>query len=163
MHPQIEEIFDDAENRYLKIDELKLVSQYVKSIPERLAAYRSLRDREIEIMQWVADQLQIELPQAKTEDLERSLKNALLMLRHCAMAMLIDQETIVRDRFINWIAPTVEVYQTQAIDMRLHQLLNQRLRQTLGNQMNLLSPLLLKAQSALMPQAAESLNGAVIG
>jgi Phycobilisome protein len=155
MHPQIEAIFDDADSRYLKVEELKLVAQYVSSVPARLAAYRSLRDHELEIMQWVSDQLQAELPHENTENLERSLKHALLMLRHCGMAMLLNEETIVKERFLNWVVPLVEVYHTQAIDSRLYQLLNQRLDQVLGKHIVFLSPLLLMAQTALLPQSDE--------
>ena len=163
MYPQIAAAFDEAENHYFKAEDLKSIAQYVGSVPDRLTVYRNLRDRELEIMQWVADQLQADLPQAKEADLERSLKNALLLLRHCAMALLIDEEELIRDRFLNWVIPTVEVYETQAIDRQLYQLLNQRLTQTLGKHMSLLGPMLLKAQSALLPQNAESANGVAIG
>lgn len=155
MHPQIEEIFDDAENRYLKGEELRLVAQYVSSIPERLAAYRNLRDSELEIMQWVARQLEAEMPSEQTEVLERSLRNALLMLRHCGMAMVLNEESIIRDRFLNWVGPIVEVYNTQAVDARLYQLLNHRLAQTLGSHMSWLSPMLTIAQTALLSPRAE--------
>ncbi|HEY9627779.1 MAG TPA: hypothetical protein V6C84_10795 [Coleofasciculaceae cyanobacterium] len=163
MHPQIEELFDDADTRYLKIEELRLVAHYVSSIPERLATYRSLRDCDLEVMQWVANQLQAELPQESEATLERCVTNALLMLRHCAMAMLVNQESIVKERFLNWVQPTVEVYNTRAIDARLYQLLNQRLNQTLGKRMELLSPMLLMAQKALVPEKVESVNGVAIG
>jgi hypothetical protein len=163
MHPPIEEIFDDADSRYLKIEELRLVAQYTSSIPERLTTYRNLRDRELEVMQWVADQLQAEMPQEPEVTLERSITNALLMLRHCGMAMLLNQDSIVKDRFLNWVKPTVEVYNSQAIDARLYQLLNQRLEQTLGKHMALLSPTLLMAQNALLPQKVESANSVAIG
>lgn len=65
MPPQLEAIFDDAESRYLKPNELQLLSQYVDSLPVRLSAYRTLRDRELEVMQLVADQLQAQLPNEK--------------------------------------------------------------------------------------------------
>ncbi|HEY9641872.1 MAG TPA: hypothetical protein V6C57_15400 [Coleofasciculaceae cyanobacterium] len=163
MHPQIEAIFDDADSRYLKVEELRLVAQYVGSMPARLTAYRSLRDHELDTMQWVADQLQAEMPHEKPENLERSLKNALLMLRHCGMAMLLNEEAIVRERFLSWVMPMVEVYNTQDIDSRLYQLLNQRLDQVLGKHMVLLSPMLLMAQNFLLPQPAELANGVSIG
>ena len=163
MYPPIATAFDETENRYLKAEELKSIAQYVGSVSDRLTVYRTLRDREIETMQWVADQLQAQLPQAEESDLERSLKNALLLLRHCAMALLLEEEELIRDRFLDWVLPTVEVYGTQAIDRHLYPLLNQRLTQMLGKQMNLLSPMLLKAQSALLPQNAESANGVAIG
>lgn len=163
MHPQIEAVFDDPASRYLQIEELKLVAQYIGSIPERVAAYRSLRDHELEVMQWVVNQLQSEMSQETEETLERSIKHALLMLRHCGMAMLLNQESIVQERFLDWVKPIVEAYNSQAIDSRLYQLLNQRLNQVLGKQMNHLGPLLLKAQNSLLVPQTEPANGVVIG
>jgi hypothetical protein len=85
------------------------------------------------------------------------------MLRHCGMAMLLSEEAIVKERFLNWVVPMVEVYNTQAIDSRLYLLLNQRLDQVLGKHMGLLSPMLLMAQNVLLPQLAEPVNGVAIG
>jgi hypothetical protein len=163
MHPQINEIFDNAENRYLKPEELRFVTQYVGSLPERLETYRNVRDRELEMMQWVADQLQAKFPQEKQDCLERSIKNALLMLRYCSMAMLLNDESLVKERFLNWVSQSVKVYNTEKIDNLLHQLLNQRLSKELGaSQMSLLAPMLNLAQSYLTPDA-ETVNGAAIG
>jgi len=163
MHPQIETIFDAAETRYLKPEELKLVTQYVESLPQRLDTYRNLRDQEMEVMQWVADQLQAQLPQEEKELLERSLKNALLMLRYCSMGMLLNDEGLVRERFLNWVSQSTKIYNTEIIDTHLYRLLNQQLSRVLGSkQMNILSPMLTMAQTALLPQP-EPANGAAIG
>lgn len=163
MHPQIDAIFDDAENRYLKPEELKIISQYVESLPERLEVYRKLRDQEIEIMQWVADQLQAAMPQEKPERLERGIKNALLMLRYCAMSMLLNDGNLIQERYVAWITEVNQVYNTDAIDRALNQYLNQRLNQVLGAKaMSLLKPMLALAQGELAQ--AESMNGmAAIG
>lgn len=163
MHPQIEAIFDDAETRYLKPEELRFVTQYVESLPQRLDIYRNLRDQELEVMQWVADQLQAQLPQEEQELLERSLKNALLMLRYCSMGMLLNDEVFVRERFLNWVSQSAKIYNTETIDKHLYRLLNQQLSRVLGSkQMNVLSPMLTMAQTALLPQP-EPTNGAAIG
>lgn len=163
MHPQLENIFDDAENRYLKPEELRYVTQYVESLPTRLEIYRTLRDQEIEIMQWVADQLQAQLPQEKPEDLERSIKNALLMLRYCGMGMLLNDETFVEKRFVGWVSQSIKVYNSEKIDTHLYRLLNQHLKQVLdANQMSILSPMLTRIQSSLLPHP-EPMNGVAIG
>lgn len=144
----LESVFSDAEDRYLKPEELKLLSQYIDSLPERLRLYRTLRDREIEIMQWVADQLEGAMPQEEPERLERSLKNAILMLRYCAMGMLMNDDEIVRDRYVAWFSEMRQIYATEAIDATLYQYLNYRLTQVLGtSSMLLLKPLLLLAQA----------------
>lgn len=161
MHPQIEALFDEAETRYLNAEELTVINQYVDSLPTRIDAYRALRDQELEIMQWVADQLQSQVPQASVEMLERSIKNALLLLRYCAMGMLLQDQTFVQDRLLNWLTKTVAVYETTAIDTVLHQLLNQRLSEVLSaEQMQLLSPHITEAQQALIEKSAAPASAA---
>jgi len=153
MHPQLEAIFDEAENRYLKPEELSVINHYVNSLPDRIDAYRAVRDQELEIMQQVADQLQVEMPQEKVENLERSIKNALLMLRYCAMGMLLNDESFVQERLVNWLGKTSSIHNTHAIDTVLYSLLNQRLSQVLNaTQLSLINLQLTKAQSILLQQ-----------
>ena len=57
MTPVIESLFDEADSRYLKPPVLKEVTLYVTSLNERVSAYRLMRDRELKMMQAVADQL----------------------------------------------------------------------------------------------------------
>jgi hypothetical protein len=150
MHPQIEALFDEAESRYLKPEELGLLSEYVQSLPVRLLTYRTLRDRELDIMQPVADQLQMELPQEKIENLERAIKNTLLTLRYCAMGMLLNDETFVKERLVSWLGGTMTLYNSQAINSTLYRLLHQQISQVLGTQAtSLLTPHLLMAQTLL--------------
>jgi hypothetical protein len=151
MHPQLETIFDEAEHRYLKAEELTVINQYVNSLPERLETYRELRDREMEIMQQVADQLEAALPQETVENLERSLKNALLLLRYSAMGMLLNDEAFVQDRLVDWLTKTMSLHNTRAIDMALFRLLNQRLMQILTTKhINLVGPYIAKVQTAVL-------------
>lgn len=162
MHSQIDSIFDEAENRYLSPDELNVLSQYVGSIPERLEAYRAIRDRELEIMQHVADQLVAAMPQEKIENLERSIKNALLVLRYCAMGMLLNDEQFVKQRISDWIAQTMKAYNTGAIDATLYSLLSQHLNQVLSpSHLSVISPMLTLAQQTLLEQ--EPASAATIG
>lgn len=150
MHPQIETIFDEAEQRYLKTEELSLINQYVDSLPVRLDTYQTLRDRELEIMQQVADQLEAAMPQEAVERLEQSLKHALSMLRYAAMGMLLNDESFVQERLLDWLTKTISIHDTQAIDATLFRLLDQRLKQTLTPiQLDLISPQIAKVQSAL--------------
>jgi hypothetical protein len=154
MHPQIAAVFDEAENRYLNPEELKLVGQYVASMPDRLDVYRSLRDRELEIVQAVADQLEAAFPQESEENLERCIKNMLLMLRYCALSLLINDESLVERRFLAWVRPLAKVYNTKAIDTKMYRLLNQQLSQALTpKQLSYLSPSLALAQEALLSQS----------
>ncbi len=155
MNSKIATLFDNVETRYLQPEELTMVGQYVESIPVRLDAYRTLRDRELELMQQVADQIQKEMPDARVEDLERSIKNGLLLLRCCAMGMLLNDDTFVQERLLSWLNETLAIYNTKQIDLALHRLLNQRLSQTLTpKQINLLGPHIKKAQTLLLQPTA---------
>lgn len=154
MNSNIETLLDAAEDRYLKPEELTALGQYVTSLSDRLAVYRTLRDQEVQIMQPVVDQLQTQYAQEPTEKLERCIKNALLVLRYCAMAMLLDDENFVRDRISGWLTEVTQVYNTQAIDQQLYRLLEAKLAQTLSAaQVALLKPHLQTAQTVLMESA----------
>lgn len=164
MHEQLESVFDEAENRYLKPEELSVISQYVDTLPDRLDTYRNLRDKELDIMQRVADQLTAEFPQESVETLERSIRNALLVLRYCAMGMLLNDEGFVKERIQGWLSQTIQVYNTQAIDTALYRLLRQSLHKTFSAaQMSLLEPMLTLAQSLLLPVVDEPLTAAALG
>jgi hypothetical protein len=154
MHPQIEALFDEAENRYLKAEELSLMSEYVGSLPARMDTYRMVRDRELEVMQWVADQLQTAMPQENMETLERCIKNALLVLRYCAMGMLLNNDSFVKEKLQGWFTGMIKVYNTQEVDITLYRLLNQRLSQTINpQQLELLAPQLRVAETLLLQDA----------
>jgi len=157
MHPQLEAIFDDAESRYLKQDELQVLGQYVDSLPIRLNAYRTLRDRELEVMQPVADQLQAQLPNEKIENLERAIKTAMLTLRYCAMGLLLNDQSFAQDRLISWLGGTMRLYNIQSINTMLYRLVHQHLSQVLSPQeLNLLTPYLTLAETLMREQSLEA-------
>lgn len=159
MHSQIETLFDEAESRYLKPEELQVLSQYVDSLPARLMTYRNLRDRELEIMQQVADQLQAELPEATIENLERAIKNALLTLRYCAMGLLLNDETFVKERLMSWLGGTMSLYNSGTINTVLYRLMHQQLSTVLGPQpMSLLTPHLIMAQTLIYEQTVQPVS-----
>lgn len=159
MNSQLETILDEAENRYLKPEELNLLSQYVESLPERLEAYRAIREKEIDLMQKVADQLQAEMPQEPVENLERCIKNTILVLRQCSMSMLLNDPDLIRLRLMGWLKQIAEAYQTSHIDSALYRLLEQQLQQQLSpKHLDLLTPLLTLAKNELSSHDSPSLS-----
>lgn len=164
MHPSLESIFDEAENRYLKPDELGQISQYVESLPERLECYRKLRDNELEVMQLVANELLAELSQENVDALERCIKNSLLTLRYCAMGMLINDEGLLRERLLGWLSELNKVYATTHIDTVLFRLMDQHLGRILTpKQMSLLEPMLNLVQQELLNTSPQNLTAAALG
>lgn len=164
MHPSLESIFDEAETRYLKSDELGLISQYVESLPGRLECYRKLRDNELEVMQLVVNELQAELQHENVETLERCIKNSLLVLRYCAMGMLLNDETLIHERLSSWISELSKIYATSHIDSALFRLIDQHLSRILTPpQMSLLEPMLTAVKQSLLNPAPQSLTAADLG
>jgi len=153
MHPQIESMFDEAENRYLNPDELGTLNQYVESLPTRLETYRYVRDHEVAMMQTVADQLESQFPRESSVTLERCLKNALLVLRYSAMGMLLNDDNFLQHRLMHWLEGTAKAYQTEAVDTALYTLLNQQLASALSPaQVQLLTSHLKLAEGVLVSQ-----------
>lgn len=151
MDPKVEAILNEAESRYLQAEELKIISKYVESLPSRMETYQQLRDKELEIMQAVASQLEAQLPKEKTIDLERSLKNAMLMLRYCGMAMLLNDESFVKERLLGWLDGIVETYNSSEIEKTLYRLTLQQLSQVMSKeQLGLLKPSLMIAKETFI-------------
>jgi hypothetical protein len=159
MHPTIDAIFNEAEKRYLNPDELGLVTQYVDSLGDRLELYRLLRDQELILLQPIADQLEGAFPQAETKLLERVLKNGILALRACTMAMLLKDEHYIQER-IAWLQQVQTNYNSQSFDQAFYKFLEQQLKQKLSaKQLALLQPSLTEVKTALQqPQKAVSLD-----
>jgi hypothetical protein len=155
MQATIEHIFDDVENRYLPQESLKQVHLYVKSLPERITAYRTLRDRETVILQKVADQLQKTFPDVPQEALERSLRYAMLTLRQCAMAMLMEDHNYLEDQLISWLRESVVIHGTAKVDRVLYSYLKKVMVQALSaKQFTLLNPLVEQVEGAVLNPTA---------
>lgn len=163
MHSPLDGIFDEAEHRYLNPEELQTIGHYVASLAERMSAYRALRDRELEIIQQVADQLQLDMPSIETAVLERAIKNGMLTLRHCGMAMLLDDSNFVQTRLLNWLKDSIELHQTQGVDAAFFQLIKQQLRLSLNaQQVALLDPFFNLVEAVMPAQEEEMLTVAGI-
>ncbi len=153
--------FDEVESRYLKPEELREIGKYVVSLPERVATYRVLRDQELHLMQQVADQLQLEVLDATEVTLERSLKNAILSLRYCAMAMLTGDESLLQSRWLGWLSESIALNDSQAIDSVLFRLVSEQLSQALtSKQLDTFQPFwsLVQAVIPSQPQEEEMLT-----
>lgn len=160
MNTQIKDLIEQTQERYLGMhekpsssylnaEELGSLSSYVQSLPERLAVYKLLRDREVEILQSVADRIEREMPQADVADVERGIKNLILVVRYCAMAMTLNDESFLEEKLLKWMGRVARP-NTRQIDAVLYKLLNQVLNQELtSSQLGLLQPLISKAQATL--------------
>jgi Phycobilisome protein len=151
MHPEIEALLDQAENRFLKAEELMAFKRQVATLAQRLKIYEFLREKETSIFQPVANKLQEAFPDEKQETLERSLKHWLLVLRYCSMAMLLNDRAFLEQRLLDWLSGIVEAHQTQKIEATICSLLQTRLKELLSEQARaIVQPFLDQAQSILI-------------
>jgi len=151
MIPKIQELIDQAQDRYLASDELGLIESYVISLPDRLNLYKLIRDREIDILQSVADQVPTELPNVTLEDLELGIKNLVLVLRYSSMAMLLNDENFLKERLLNWLEGIMSMRDLRWLNDTLYKLLNQILKQQFSpSQLALIQPLITTAQVTLI-------------
>jgi len=151
MMPKIQELISQAQDRYLASDELGLMESYVSSLPDRLSLYKQIRDREINILQAVADQVQTELPSVTDEELETGIKNLILVMRYSSMAMLLNDENFLKQRLLNWLEGIMSMRDMRRLNETLYKLLNQGLRQQLNPaQLALIQPLITAAQVTLI-------------
>jgi hypothetical protein len=151
MMPKIQELINQAQDRYLVTDELGLMESYVSSLPDRLKLYKQIRDREIDILQTVADQVSAELPSVTDEDLESGIKNLILVLRYSSMAMLLNDENFLKQRLLNWLEGIMSMRDMRRLNETLYKLLNQVMRQQFSAaQLNLIQPLITAAQVTLI-------------
>lgn len=150
MHPEIEALLDQAESRFLKGEELIAFKRQAATLAQRLKIYEFLREKEASIFQPVADKLQETFPDEKQETLERSLKHWVLVLRYCAMAMLLNDRNFLEQRLLDWLSGIVEAHQTQKIEATVCNLLQTRLKELLSEQARtILQPFFDQAQSII--------------
>jgi len=151
MMPKIEELINQAQDRYLASDELGLMESYISSLPDRLKLYKMIRDREIDLLQAVADQISTELPSVTDEDLETGIKNLILVLRYSSMAMLLNDENFLKQRLLNWLEGIMSMHDMRRLNETLYKLLNQKLREQFSpSQLALIQPLITAAQVTLI-------------
>jgi hypothetical protein len=151
MQAELNELLVQAENRYLRTEELLGFKSYAETLAQRLKIYEFLRDREIVIFQPIADQISIIFPQEKQERLEQVLQQWILILRHSAMAMLLNDSEYLQRRVLDWLSGLVQAHDTQPIDTQIYQLLNTRLNELLSPKaMVFIQPFLEQVKSYLL-------------
>jgi hypothetical protein len=143
MHPQLNTLLHEAENRYLELEDLQNFQTHVDRLGDCLAVYRLIENNEVDIFQKIADRLTKEFRQVEESTVEQSLCNWLTILRYCAMAMVLNNRDFLNLRLLQWLTGLVRVRQNMAIESRLYEILIEQLSQVLSaEQMMVLNPFL---------------------
>ncbi|BFM38618.1 phycobilisome protein [Synechocystis sp. LKSZ1] len=154
MQRDFERLFHRAEDHYLHALEVASFQKHLGLLQERLAAYRYLRDHELDIFQTLADRLEMAYPDTPTPTLEKALLHWISILRYSAMGMLLSNPEYLQYRLLEWLGDMVTAHDLHAIENTLAEALVQYLQEALPEaQFTLLRPFLAQAETTVLGQA----------
>ena len=154
MQTDFERMFQRGDNHYLQAPEILVFKHQVHVLAIRLRIYKSLRDREVEIFQSVADCLVAEFPDSASQTIERALRHWIATLRYGAMAVLLNNPEYFQHRILEWLTESVAAFELEAIEQRLYHLLREQLVNSFSaEEFHLLEPFLEQAHSSLFKSA----------
>ncbi|MDJ1168348.1 phycobilisome protein [Roseofilum sp. BLCC_M154] len=117
MLTQTQNLYRETDGRYATDEELQFFQDYLQSFPLRLTTYNKIRTSEALIVQQVQSQLRAKAPQVLMQG-DRDLSNkwkqdTLRILRHSALALLIDDRDGLRDRLLLWFQTVMRAFEAQ--------------------------------------------------
>ncbi|MGB8701409.1 MAG: hypothetical protein WCD18_18500, partial [Thermosynechococcaceae cyanobacterium] len=122
------------DDHYLSDADLNNFQQNIKDLANRVAAYESLRDRELAIVQPAADYLAEEFPSTDSRQLERVIKHWLTIFRYAAMAMVLQDSEFLNSRVLEWLPDLAQAYQIRDIELKFYRLLQVQLKSSLSEE-----------------------------
>lgn len=153
MQSDFEDFFHRSEHHYLQKAEILLFRQHIEILRQRLATYEALRNKETEIFQAVADQLEVDYPTESSQQLGKALNHWICVMRYCAMAMLLNNPEFLQHRLLEWLTDIVKVHQMHTIEQTLYKILHAQLTCVLPPRQNeLIKPFLQQAQQTLLSE-----------
>lgn len=149
MISDIDLILYKAEAEYLEQQDLANFKGQVFALEKRLQIYEIISSKETEVFQSIASRL-VSDPD-EPDKIKLALKHWLMVMRYCAMAMLLDNPDYLEYRILEWLSEQVEAYETKAIEQRIFELLQKRYRKVLNSeQLSILQPYLEQTRNALL-------------
>jgi hypothetical protein len=151
MITDLDSLLYKAENKYLEEQDLANLKSQIFSLEKRLKLYEILSQKEVELFQYLANQLINDFPTEEESKIEQALKHWLAVIRYCAMAMLTDNHLYLQHRILEWLPEQIKAHQLQALEKSLFNLLQKRLQKILNSeQFAVFQPFLEQSQNALL-------------
>lgn len=157
MQKDFETLFYEAEDHYLPTADLNTLKNSADSLKQRLEIYRVLRDHEVPIFQFVADNLVESFPNENNQRLEKGLKHWMSVMRYAAMAMLLNNPDYFRHRILEWLTDIIQAQEMVTIEHHIFENLKQGLEEMLSpEQIQLLNLFLEQARITLLETKSQS-------
>jgi hypothetical protein len=136
----LEKIVTEAEGTYISPANLESLTSYSKNFALRMQTYLKIQKLENEILCTVASSVNEEMT---------------MMLRSCAMAMLLDDKVLLKERYSDWLVERTEAWGRTKLVIQDNQLLQKVLARKLnGTETGLIQPFIQAVLEVL--QAANS-------
>ncbi len=154
----LEQMLIEAEARYLTPEQLEQLKAYVLGWPKRLHVYRAVREGEAQMVSRTLEALQKEMPTIAPQLVDLCRRHLLLLLRHSALAMLLQDESLLRERLIEWVEEEVRLYGLQNVYEVAHRLFQQELKEHLQpGELEFIRPWITQVQAALLSLRSPSI------
>jgi hypothetical protein len=102
----LENVLERADGNYVSPEDLQLLDKALASWKGRKAAYNALQDKESDIISMAVTSMRkgdrFEAKPMDTLGVERCQRDMTLGLRCCALAMLLQDEEMLKDRVLYW-------------------------------------------------------------
>jgi len=117
MLTQTQNLYRETDGRYANDEELQFLRDYIQSFPLRVTTYNKIRTSEALIVQQVQAQIRATAPQVLMrgdQDLSAKWKqDTIRILRHSALALLLDDQDGLRDRLLLWFQTIMRAFNAQ--------------------------------------------------
>jgi hypothetical protein len=107
MNQQLDTMFSEAEGRYLDSTEEARLMVYASSVPTRLECMRAVQAAESAIVEDAIADVWQKHPHFESRHAmarEKARRDMTLVLRYSALAMVRDDETLLSERLLYWLA-----------------------------------------------------------
>lgn len=141
MNPKLEKFLYLAEEQYLQSGELEEYQHFLQQLTKKVEVYELLREQEVFLFKILADELQEQYPDERTQVLSEAISQWSLVLKYCAMAMILDNPHYLAARIDGWLRELMQLRSIPKIDEILYSTLVEILPEVLlDEQIALIQP-----------------------
>lgn len=131
----LENVLERADGAYIEPQDLDQIDQMLQSWGDRRATYQLIQAKEEAIADKTLERFQTEneiLLRAAPENIMKKCKGDLIsVLRNCATAMLLQDEELLKDRFLYWMQNIMRALRNQRFNVHIYQILQDVIREEL--------------------------------
>jgi hypothetical protein len=151
MSQAMEQMLIAAEGRQLKPNEIEQWKAFVSGWPDRLSTYRKLRQVEPTLIQETLAELQHNDTTLSPQILGLCHRDLALVMRYAALAMLLIDPSLLKERAVEWMEDQVRFYTLQSTYEIAYRCLQQNLKKHLTpGELEHIRPYITEAQVALI-------------